>query len=75
MDKIALAKANGDESIETTPEIISHYNRGGLNGAKFFIYSGIKVFPVGEQESIEAEMDEPVANKIHGKDELQVMGR
>ena len=52
MDKIAFAKNNGDEWIETTPEIIKHYNREGLGGAEYFIYSGVKVCEKGKLESI-----------------------
>lgn len=69
LDKIAVAKMNGDEWIETTPEIIMHYNRHGLNGAKYFIYDGIKVAVTGTVEDIVKEEDTPVNMRVFGKDE------
>ncbi len=73
LDKIAVAKSNGDESIETTPEIISHYNRNGLNGAQYFIYSGIKVYPLGKKAEIEKKENEQMGQKIHGVQEGVVL--
>lgn len=75
MDKIAIAKGNGDEWVETTPEIIHHYNRRGLGGAKYFLYDGIKVCEFGQSEKIEAEMHEPMGQRIFGKSEGVLEGR
>lgn len=69
LDKIHQAKMAGDEWVETTPEIIQFYNRKGLNGAKFFIYDGIKVCERGKIEEIEDEMNTPLSEKLHGKGE------
>lgn len=73
LDKIATAKGQGEESIETTPEIIAHYNRNGLNGAEYFIYNGIKVYPLGKKAEIEAKENEQLGQKIHGVQEGVVL--
>lgn len=70
LDKVACAKLAGDEWVETTQDVIRHFNRNGMNGAKFFIYNGLKVCEFGKIEEIEAEMNEPVGRKIHGSSEL-----
>ena len=69
MDKIARAKQEGNEFIETTPEMIQFYNRGGLNGAQYFIYNGIKVFPTGMAEKILNKEGEQMGRRIHGAQE------
>lgn len=73
LDKVSRAKMEGDEWIETTPEIIHHYNRSGLNGAKFFIYDGVKVCENGMREKIETDMNEAMGIKIHGTGEAKVL--
>lgn len=79
-DLISQATLNGDEWVETSPEIIRHYNRNGLGktadgvAIRFFIYNGIKVCPFGEQESIEAEMNRSVNSKVHGPSETVQLG-
>jgi hypothetical protein len=75
MDKIAQAKHAGEESIEASPEIIAHYNRNGLNGAKFFIYSGIKVYPTGKTQEIEDEINTPLGQTLHGAQEGKLENR
>lgn len=69
MAKIAQAKMEGADSVETSPEIIAHFNRRGLNGAKYFIMDGIKVYPTGKTEEIEAEEDMPISQKVFGPSE------
>lgn len=63
LDAINLAKMEGAESIETTQEIIDHFNRSGLNGAPFFIFQGIKVYPIGKSEEIESSFESPLVRK------------
>ena len=55
MTKIAQAKSEGAESIETSQAVIDHYNRAGLNGSDYFIYDGIKVYPDGKTDEIETK--------------------
>lgn len=74
MDKIARAKADGIEYIETSPEMIQFYNRNGLNGSEYFIYSGIKVFPEGKAEAILNKEAEQIGQRIHGIQEGVVIG-
>lgn len=71
--KVDQAKLEGLEWVETTPEIIRYYNRKGLNGAKFFIFQGIKVCEQGQSEAIDEEMNTPLSEKLHGKGEARVV--
>lgn len=74
LDKISLAKSQGDDSIETTDAIITHYNRAGLNGGKYFIFQGIKVYPKGQTDAIEAEERQQMGQKLHGSSEGRLDG-
>lgn len=76
LNKIAVAQGAGEESVETTPEIIAHFNKRGLGinpltgkPNRHFVYNGIKVYPNGERDQIEAEQDEPLGQRMHGKEE------
>jgi len=76
LNKIAAAQGAGEEWVETTPEIIAHFNKRGmginpLTGKpnRHFVFNGIKVCPYGEQEQIETEMSEQLSIRLHGKDE------
>lgn len=73
LDAISHAKMTGEESIETTQEVINHFNRQGLNGAKFFIYSGIKVYPLGKSDEIEDTFTDPLELKTGTTVETKVM--
>ncbi len=82
MDSIAIAKTNGDEWVETSPEIIRHYNRKGmginpLTGKQneFFLFDGIKVCPIGRIHAIEEEMDKQMNIRMHGEKEGIILGR
>ncbi len=72
LDKIAVAKSSGEEWVETSPEIIMHYNRHGLNGAKFFIFEGIKVCELGKLDEIIKEIEEPLHYKMYGASEAKI---
>lgn len=72
---VKAAKMQGVESLEATDEIIQYLNPTGLNGAKFFIYDGIKVFPVGKTDEIEAEMNESLYKKLHGENTAFIENR
>lgn len=52
MDKIALAQANGEQFVETTPEVFEHYMRG--QKTTYFIFQNIRVYKHGTREDIEA---------------------
>ena len=68
--KIANAKHLGNEWVETSKEIVDYYNPKGLNGAKYFIYDGIKVTEHGKSEEIEEENNQSIGQKIHGSEEI-----
>lgn len=69
LDKIAVAKSMGQESVEASEDIIKHYNRNGLGTAEYFIYQGVKVYPKGKTDEIVKKEQETIYNKLHGKDE------
>ena len=77
-EKIAIAQANGDRWVETTPEIIRTIRPRGLgehNGlpVEHFCYHGILVCEKGKSQAIEAKMNEPLNNKMHGSMEARVI--
>lgn len=72
--KVATAKAEAQRAgevqwVETSPEIIAYLNPRGLGGAKHFAYQGVLVCEHGKREEIEADMETPLAHKLHGKQE------
>jgi hypothetical protein len=79
--KIAFAMISNDEWVETTPEIITYFNRNGLgkdNAGKplqYFIYKGKKVCEFGKIDAIEAEEAEQIGTRLFGKAEGIVEGR
>lgn len=82
LTSIAIAKHEGQEWVETSKEIIAHYNKRGLGvnpvtgkENRFFIYDGVKVCEPGMIESIEQEMNTQLGVRIHGKDEGIVEGK
>ncbi len=52
--------------IEASEAMIKYFNRKGLNGAKYFIYQGVRVCPTGQSEAIEEEEATPLQEKLHG---------
>lgn len=74
--KVASAKARAQAEktkvapwVETTPEIIAHFNPRGLGGAKYFTYDGVIVCERGQREAIQAELAKTLAEKLHGPQE------
>lgn len=53
-----LKVTNTDEGewVETSPEIIGHFNPKGMNGAKYFLYRGRKICESGKVDEIEGEI-------------------
>lgn len=51
MDKVAIAKSNGDYFVEVSKEVFDHYMRG--QKTSYFIYQDIRVYKYGEREGIE----------------------
>lgn len=74
MDQVAIAKSNGDKFVETSKEIIHHYNRKGLNGAKYFTYDGVLVCEYGKMDEVQKELDEQMGQKVFGSSEGTVNG-
>lgn len=66
LDKIAVAKSLGEQFIETTQEVINHYNRRGMGGSKYFHYEGIRVYPIGMATEIEESFGDVIEHRLHG---------
>lgn len=65
---------NNEDEIEASDEIIKYYNRNGLGEAKYFIFEGIKVYPMGKTEEIQKTEAEGLAQRLHGAKEGVVVG-
>lgn len=68
-DKIELAKVNGDEWVETSPEIIAHYQRKGMGPAQFFLFEGVKVCEYGKIDEILSKENQQMGVFLHGSRE------
>lgn len=75
MDKIETAILNGDEWVETSPELIAHYNRKGLGPNEYFIFKNIKVCAYGKSEECQNKMDADLHRLMHGAQEARFEGR
>lgn len=78
-DKISIAKLEGEEWVETTPEIIRYFNRSGLGKvhgkeAKYFVYDGIKVCENGKKDEIIKEEAVQRGQLMHGASECVIEG-
>lgn len=70
--KISKATLDGEEWVETSPQIIDYYNKRGLGKAEYFIYQGIKVCEYGKSERLDKEMGRQLGEILYGKDEGKV---
>ena len=71
-EKIHEAKMARQEWIETSEEIIDHYNPDGIGQAGFFIFQGIKCAPFGKKDALVAEMSKSLGQINHGDQEAKV---
>ena len=55
LSKIAVAKREGIPYVETSIDVVNHYNRNGLGDSKYFYFDGIRVYPHGTKEIVESE--------------------
>lgn len=64
----------GSEWVETSKEIIDHYNKGGLGPhAEYFIFQGVKVTEFGKSERLKEEMSRQLGQVLYGDDEAKVI--
>ena len=75
MQKIDDALINGDDWVETSPEIVAHYNRKGMGALPYFIYRGIKACEYGKAVSIQDALDADLNRLMHGAKEAMFEGR
>lgn len=73
--KLDYAKMEGDEWVETTPEIINYFNRNGLGDAGYYIHEGIKVCLIGTRDKIIEKESQQMDRRLHGETEGVVEGR
>ena len=68
--KVDAAKMNGEEWVETTPEIIKYYNRNGLGKhSEYFIFQNIKVCLNGQGERIRTKLGTQLGVILYGAEE------
>ena len=74
MDKIHEATMEGKEWVETSPEIVRHYNKssGGLGRAGYFIFQGIKVCETGKSAGLAEKMGRELGKETYGSSEGSV---
>lgn len=79
LGRVAVAKSLGDEWVETTAEVIRHFNPRGLGinpltrkENRYFLYDGVKVCEAGQIDEIEEEINVPQAVRMHGDKEAIV---
>jgi hypothetical protein len=68
-DKIHRATIEKEEWIETSAEIMKHFNRNGLGKAKYFIFQNVKVCEFGQSEKIQEELDVQLGQSLYGNKE------
>lgn len=72
---IGRALGMGETELEASQPIIDYYNPAGLGGTEYFIYKGIKIYPVGQIAKIKAEESVQLGQRLHGAKEGKVVGR
>lgn len=72
--KIAHAKHNGDEWVETSPQVITYFNRRGLGASEYFIYKDIKVCEHGKRDAIIDKESMSMDERLHGPNEGKIEG-
>lgn len=72
---VEYARANGDEWVETTPDIIEHFypQFNDPKKPRYFIYRGIKVCEMGQSEKLQEEITTPYYARL-GMNEGMVEG-
>lgn len=78
LEKIAQAKALGNDWVETTPQIIKLLQPRGLGTVhgrpvRHFSYQGILVCEQGQLESVQDEMNRSLNDEKHGSNEAKVI--
>lgn len=68
-DKIHEATINGVPWIETSPEIIKHYNKSGVGKSGYFIFQGIKVCEYGKSEALQKSLEKQLGQILYGDGE------
>ena len=73
IQKVAEAKAAGEEWVETSPENIRLLQPKGLNGKKYFCWQGIKICEPGKIDEIEAEESQTAHDRMHPESKTVVL--
>lgn len=75
MDKIETAIIDGEDWVETSPELCRHYNKKGWGPNDYFIFRNIKVCEYGKSAEIQARLDADINRLMHGAKEAVFEGR
>lgn len=75
LTKVAQAKREKEAGIETAQNIIDKFNRNGVGPSGYFIYEGIKCYPIGRREEIEAKESMQIGQILHGPKEALIDNR
>lgn len=70
--KIHRATINGEQWVETSDEIIRHYNKNGLGKAGYFHFQNIMVCPYGQKEKLIQGLSRQLGEIIYGASEAKV---
>lgn len=71
-DKIHHATIHEEVWVETSDEIINHYNKKGLGKAGYFHFQNIKVCAYGQSEKIQKCLDRQLGDILYGESEGKV---
>jgi hypothetical protein len=72
--RVHISKRDGVYGIEASKKIIDHLNPLGTGPNGYFIYYGVKVFPIGKMEEILKRESLSIDTILH-KDKTTIMGR
>lgn len=48
---VAIAQAEGTNTVEASEEVIRHFQANGIGEAGYFWYQGVRVYAAGKKES------------------------
>lgn len=61
--------------IETHPEVLENINRGSLKNQEYMTYMSCIVTTYGNAERLQEEINRPMTERLHGKNEGVIVGR
>lgn len=77
---VDVAKLQGQEWVETTADIIKHFQPHGMGGQEYFCYKGIKICegipgkPGEKSAALEEKLEMQMGALVHGEGEGVLLG-